>query len=124
MTKGDTVAVIAGLLVALLLWTGFYAVPRRSQGAVAVLRVDGKEIARVPVSGASVSHKTVEIPRGQVTIEYGNGKARLLPHDLCPDGICWKTGWISVPGQSAVCVPNHMTLTIEGTKSDIDSIVR
>lgn len=108
------------------MWAGFYAFPRGAAKLTAVVRVDGKEVERFPVTGQTIEHRNVVIPRGVATVSYGQGKVRVEPLDThtCPNGICWKTGWVSRAGQSIVCVPNHMTVTLEGAADEIDSIVR
>lgn len=126
MTRGDAVVILLALVIAAIVWAGFYAVPRRSGELTAVVRVDGKEIARLPVSGSDLSGRQVSLRGGAATVEYGQGKARIVPvpDHYCPNGICWRTGWISKNGQSIVCVPNHMTITLEGAGPGVDSVVR
>lgn len=48
-----------------------------------------------------------------VTLEVKNGAACFKASD-CPDKVCVHTGYISHPGQSAVCLPNRLTLRIVG----------
>ena len=126
LTRSDAVIAVAALLVAVLMWAAFYLVPRRDGSLVAVIRVDGKEVARLPVGGSQVQTREVQLKGGIATVEYGQGKVRIRPpsEPFCPDGICWKTGWISRSGQSIVCVPNHMTITLEGSGSGVDTVVR
>lgn len=126
MTKGDIAVVAAALGVAVLVWAGFNFMPRRADVLSAVVRVDGREVARVRVDGPALARKEVRIRNGTATVEFGQGKVRMLPlpTDICPNGICWKTGWISRAGQSIVCVPNRATVTLEGGTGEIDSVVR
>ncbi|HHW18256.1 MAG TPA: NusG domain II-containing protein [Firmicutes bacterium] len=126
MTKADAVLIVSIMAITALIWVGFRIFPEKTADMVAVVRVDGKEIMRLPVTGSTINRAVVKIPRGEATIEYGQGKVRVLPLDdhVCPNGICWRTGWISVSGQSIVCVPNHMTITLEAGNSEVDSVVR
>jgi len=126
MTRGDAVVIACAVILALIFWAGFYVFPKDSAELTAVIRIDGREVGRLPLAGANVSEKEITIPRGVATISYGQGKVRVEPLDThtCPTGICWKTGWVSRAGQSIVCVPNHMTITLEGTTDEIDSVVR
>ncbi|MGI6632992.1 MAG: NusG domain II-containing protein [Bacillota bacterium] len=126
MTKGDIVVVAVALGLALLIWAAFYALPHQTEAPIAVVRVDGEEVVRVRVDGPTLEQQEVRILNGPATIEYGQGKVRLmpLPAEICPNGICWKTGWISRAGQSIVCVPNHTTVTLEGGTDGVDSILR
>lgn len=126
LTRGDVVVIAGALILALILWAGFYAFPRNGPELTAVVRIDGKEVDRFPVAGTKVSQKEIAIPRGVATVSFGQGRVRVEPLDThtCPTGICWKTGWVSRSGQSIVCVPNRMTITLEGAVDEIDSVVR
>lgn len=126
MTRGDAAVVVAALAVAALVWAGFYMAPGRGEVQNAVVRVDGKEIARMPVTSRELARKEIRLSGGAAVIEFGQGKVRIVPPSagFCPDGTCWKTGWISRNGQSIVCVPNHMTITLEGSARGVDSVVR
>jgi len=46
----------------------------------------------------------------QAVVEVERGKARLLEMsaEICPQGICSHTGWISRPYESIVCLPNRI----------------
>ena len=126
MTRGDATVIAGALLFAVLVWAGFYVVSRDAGILTAVVRIDGKEVARMTVTGDSLADRCVDLKGGVATIEFGQGKVRVLPlsDDICPNGTCWKTGWISRNGQSIACVPNHMTITLEGAGPGVDSVVR
>lgn len=74
--------------------------------------------------------KKVEIPIGEgngerAILEVKDGRARMLPisEELCPQGICTHTGWISRRYQSIVCVPNRIVVTFsDETTEDVDGI--
>lgn len=64
------------------------------------------------------TEKTVTFPFGEnkehlAVLEISRGRVRLLPIDknLCPQGICAHTGWISRNYQSIVCVPNRIVVS-------------
>lgn len=46
--------------------------------------------------------------------EIADGGVRVKSSD-CPDKICVKTGLVSHEGMSAVCMPNRVIVTVEGT---------
>lgn len=126
MTKGDAAIIAVALGLSILIWAGFRFLPQRSDALTAIVRVDGKEVLRVRIDGPHMERKDVNLLNGTGTLEFGQGKIRILPlpTHICPNGICWKTGWVSRPGQSIVCVPNHTTITVEGTRDEVDSVVR
>ncbi len=47
-----------------------------------------------------------------MTIEVSRSRAR-VSHSNCPDHICVDTGWLELSGQTAVCMPNRVTLTLD-----------
>lgn len=126
MTRSDLRLILVLLLIAAGTWvlSIFGTLPRHD--LIAVVRVDGKVVARLPVTGPDVRVTPVTIPRGQALIEHGQGKVRVLPlpPETCPRGICWRTGWISRPGQMIVCLPNRITVTLEGGETNVDTVVR
>ncbi len=126
MTRGDAFVIAGALVLALLVWAGLYVLPRNSAELTAVVRVDGKEVDRLSVTAPNMSQQDITIPLGVATVSFGQGKVRVEPLDThtCPTGICWKTGFITRAGQAIVCVPNHMTITLEGAVDEIDSVVR
>lgn len=56
-------------------------------------------------------------------IEASNGSIRFHSAE-CPDQVCVRTGWISKPGQLAVCLPAGVIVKIEGENPDFDVIVK
>lgn len=126
MTRHDVAAAFLVLFVAGVAWALFYLPGRSARELVAVVRVDGEVVAKLPVSAPELSVKSVKLPRGEALIEYGQGKVRVLPlpPEVCPRGICWRTGWISRSGQVIVCLPNRMTVTLEGGAPEVDTVVR
>jgi hypothetical protein len=125
VTKGDVKIVIAAVLIVAIVWAGIYLIPRNADRLTAVVRVEGKEVLQVPVDGTELQKKAVSVEGGTAIIEYGQGQVRVSQESdgICPDDICWRTGWISRSGQTVACVPNHMTVTLVGG-SGIDAVVR
>ena len=125
MTKGDVTVILVAMCLVALIWAGIYLFPRDTDQMRAVVRVDGEEILSIPVDGVEIQTKTVSVQGGQAIIEYGQGKVRVSQESdgICPDDICWRTGWISRTGQTIACVPNRMTVTLMGG-TGIDAVVR
>ena len=61
-----------------------------------------------------------EITLENATVKVENGTISIVDA-TCPDLVCVKTGAISRQGQSIICVPNHIVITIEG-EQEIDAI--
>ena len=59
-----------------------------------------------------------------VTVEVKSGRVRISEAD-CPDKICERTGFISSPMQTIVCLPNRISVRILNfdTDSNIDIVL-
>jgi hypothetical protein len=59
-----------------------------------------------------VSLKTDGITRlGKMAFEVKSGRIRVSESD-CKNHVCMQEGWIMNPGQSIVCLPNHVVVEI------------
>ena len=50
---------------------------------------------------------------GYNTLEIRNGEATIIEAD-CPDGLCVKQKAISKQGESLICLPHQLVITVEG----------
>ena len=57
-----------------------------------------------------------------VHFEIQNHQIRFVNVE-CPDHLCEKFGFLSHPRETAVCMPNRVSVTIIGTDSKTDTIV-
>lgn len=60
-----------------------------------------------------------------LTVEIRDGRARVSDSD-CPDKICQRTGWISRKGETVICAPAAVRLTVtdpKGGADDADSVI-
>ena len=106
-------AVLAAALV-LLLVTGSH----KKAGSYAVVMVRNHEIAKYSLADDGI----YAINGGTNTIEIKDGKVRMTEAD-CPNRLCVRQGWISYAGQSIVCLPNELSVTIAGTEAEADFIL-
>ena len=110
------------LIAALLVLAGilFLALNHgRQEGGVAVVRVDGVEVERHSLSLSG----TFPLNGGSNILVIQNGQAWLSEAN-CPDHICVRQGKIHYTGQVITCLPNRLTVTVEGGESDgVDFVV-
>ena len=110
------------LIAALLLLSGVLYLllnVNRPEGGVAVVRVNGVVTERhsLNVDG------TFPLNGGSNILVIENGQAWLSEAN-CPDHICVKQGKIHYTGQVITCLPNRLTVTVEGGESNgIDLVV-
>ncbi|MDP4109339.1 MAG: NusG domain II-containing protein, partial [Bacillota bacterium] len=95
-----------------------------SQNVTAVITVDGRVKNKIVLSGLKDPLKLSFSNLGYTNVVLAeNGKIRVLSAD-CPDKVCVRTGFISRPGQSIVCLPSRLVIRLEGeSKSGLDAVV-
>ena len=118
--KNDILLVCALLLVALAAWGALRLT--RTKGGEAIVTVDGELAATIPLTVDA----TVPIGTGQGfrnVVEVSGGRVRVADAD-CPDRLCVRQGWISYDGESIVCLPHKLVVTVRGTAGDLDAVAR
>lgn len=115
MKKGDICLIIiaALLLVVWLFWT--------AGGSEVSIYVNGELFRKLPLD--TDTEIVVESENGTNTVVIEEGEV-FITHADCPDKLCEKQK-ISRAGRSIVCLPNRISVIIEGKKSDekIDVII-
>lgn len=81
----------------------------RTPGTWAVVRVEGREIARYSLARDGV----YPLNGGTNVLTVENGSAAVTQAD-CPDKICVEQGRVRYTGQCITCLPNKLTVTLEG----------
>lgn len=114
--RNDAILIAALLLAggALLLWLGF----TRQAGGVARVRIDGETVMELPLS----QDARVELgePGHGNTLVIENGAAQVIAAD-CPDQVCVRQGAVRYSGESIVCLPHKLIVSIEGGgTNDVD----
>jgi hypothetical protein len=100
------------LLIGLASFRGFRRETGSPDGIRIRVSVDGMEKMTVPLKADTVV--TVRGMRGDTEIEIKNGMARIL-RSPCPGKNCMHQGRIQNPGRMLICIPNRVTVTVEGT---------
>ena len=85
----------------------------RTPGAYAVIRVDGETVGSYPLS----ENGSFALNGGSNTLVIEDGIAWLSYAD-CPDKLCMKQGKVHYEGQCLTCLPNKLTVTVEGGESN------
>lgn len=107
MKKGDFLIIA----VVLILFSSWLLVTEK--GDSAAIYVDGELYRRVSLS----ENCEIEVKSqfGQNTVAVKNGKVKIINSD-CPGKDC-EVGEISETSRSLVCLPNRLTVIIEGNKA-------
>lgn len=110
---GDIIITVVLFLLAAV--TGIVISALSPEPQYVVITTDGTKIAHLPLDTDCVYHigKTN-------TIEISGGQVRMTEAD-CPDKVCIHTGKISQSGQTIVCLPNKIVISISGEHSGVDA---
>lgn len=119
--KNDIIMGIVLLIAALCLWFVF-TVFFEKDGNYVLVTLDGSTYGEYSLN----KDQTIEIENGDksnvLIIENG---AVYMKDASCPDEVCIHQGSISKTGQSIICLPNKIVVTITGdADSDYDAIVQ
>ena len=112
------VAVLA-VACAWLIWRG------AGQGGAleAVVSVDGSEEFAVSLEGLGRTEHTVSANGYTLTLALFPDGAEMT-HADCPTQDCVRTGRVTRPGQSIVCLPARVSVTLAGSAEDgVDAVL-
>ena len=118
--KNDIILVCALLLAALAAW-GVLRLTRTKGGEV-IVTVDGELAATIPLT-VDATLAVGERKGFRNVVEVSGGRVRVADAD-CPDRLCVRQGWISYDGESIVCLPHKLIVTVRGTAGDLDAVAR
>ena len=108
--RNDLIFIVGLLLAVSLLGLAFFLF--REEGNTVTVTVDGEHVGTYPLSVDT----TVEIRTGEkgeelnlLIIEHGTARVETA---TCPDGICAAHKPISRDGESIVCLPHKVVVTV------------
>lgn len=111
------IIVIASLLLLSLLALLFITLTRK-EGAAVEITVGGDVVATYSL----FKNGEYELNGGTNTLVIENGVA-YMDYSSCPDHVCERKGKIRYSGQTIVCLPNKLTVTIIGeTDESVDFV--
>ena len=105
--RADVIVISIILLISLLALLLTFLL--RKPGAYAVVEINGAVAAEYPLSENGV----FVLNGGTNTLVIENGEVYLKNSD-CPDHTCERTGKVRYVGQTIVCLPNRLSVTVKG----------
>lgn len=116
LRPGDAIVLLAGIAGWLVLSISLWQSGPASQAQV---RRDGILVAAYALN----EDRTVSIDGalGATVIRIESGRARVVS-DPGPRQYCVKQGWLSRPGEMALCAPNHVSLSLTGGPPTYESM--
>ncbi len=119
MKQGDKF-VLYGLIVLVFILLIEYGFFQRRSDKVVVIRSDGKIVKELQIE-KNVFFE-VKSKEGHLFVEIRNGKVKVI-NSTCKDKLCEKEGWISNVGESIICLPNRISVSIIGKNGEkIDTV--
>lgn len=101
-----------------------YGNQSENQEIVAIIKINGQEVDRfILEEGSEQEIKTYHPNQDQYNIIEKQGDRIRIKEDNSPDQVGVKTGWISRPGQTAICLPHGFIIEILGTMSEDELIL-
>lgn len=91
---------------------------------IAIVKIHGEIVAEYPLSedGETILETFYPSDKQYNIIEVSGNQAR-IKEDNSPDQIGVRTGWISRPGQTAICLPHGLVLEITGSMAEDELIL-
>lgn len=123
MTRTDKWLIGIILVLALVSLLALQLMPFGEDPITATVKVQGRIVDTRELSEKGDS-KTLEVkgPLGISVIQVEGEQIRMLSSP-CPDKLCVKQDWIAKPGEVVVCVPNEISVSLEGDDG-LDAIIR
>lgn len=93
-------------------------------GAKVVVFLNGETVSEFSLKDELYGDNAlrIETTDGYNILEVKNGAASITSAN-CPDGLCMKQKAISKQGESLICLPHKLVITVEGAEeNDIDMI--
>lgn len=106
----DVILIGALLIISAVL---YFVINSGTAGGEAVVRVKGEVVERHKLSESG----TYPLNGGTNILVIEDGYA-YISEAHCPDKYCMKQGKIHYTGQCLTCLPNKLTVTIEGGEDD------
>lgn len=113
----DLILIAVCLFVSLALWAVVSLT--KKPGTEVVVTVSGEEVARYSLS--EDREAVIETENGKNVLVIKDGYADITEAD-CPDGLCERQRKISKTGETLVCLPNKVTVTVIGGEDGVDFV--
>ncbi len=88
---------------------------------VAIIKQGDKVIKEIDLDKIKEPQRMEIHGEYSLVISVEKGRIRFEEAD-CPDKLCVKTGWISKPGDTSVCLPGRTIIKIKGKKAEVDGV--
>lgn len=114
--------IVIGLILVIAMLGMLYMTMSKKEGDKVVISVGGKVLKEFSLN-KDITYEIKGI-NGTNILQIKDGKASIIEAS-CPDKLCVHQRSIEFNGESLICLPNQVVVTVQGSKTnDIDGIVR
>jgi len=120
--KGDIYIIAAVLFLTLvsIIVPGIFSAGNNIRPKAVIIQ-DNKVIKEINLEKIDKAERFEIRGYYNITVLMEQGRIRFEEAD-CPDKLCVKTGWLSKPGDTAICLPARVIIKIEGEKEDNEDV--
>ena len=119
--RNDVIFIAVLLLIVALIGAAFFFL--RGEGDTVTVSVDGKHYGTYPLhTDLTLSIRTGENGEEENLLVIRDGKA-YVESATCPDGICADHKPISREGESIVCLPHRVVITVQTSDGEAPDII-
>ncbi len=113
------------IIIALVLVVAFLSVFQflKNSDLSAVVRENGKIVDTIKLSTVNNDFVRVYSEDYNVTVKFTKDGAEVVSSH-CPDKLCVHSGKITRSGQSIVCLPAKISVSLESADENIDGVLR
>ena len=115
--RHDLILLAVCLFASLAVW--LFVTLSKEPGRTVAVTVDGEEYARYPLD--EDREVVIETEWGKNVLVIKDKKADITEAD-CPDGLCERQRPIDESGESLVCLPHKVTVTVVGGEAELDLV--
>lgn len=116
----DILILLAALLFTGWLYTNFWFDSKhQGQADRLLIQYADNEPQEYSLSKAQIINIDGHI--GSSLIEIKQGRARFI-QSSCRNQLCVFHGWLSVTGDTTACLPNRISISLQGNRSEYDAI--
>ena len=118
LNKHKADVIVISIIVAISVAALAFLLLTKTPGAVVLIEIDGNAVAEYPL----YANGTYQLNGGTNVLVIENGEA-YLSYSECPDHTCELTGKIRYVGESIICLPNKLSVTVKGnTDNGVDLV--
>lgn len=121
MKKADFILIAVVIAVAGLMLFFLYGL-NGNAGSYVQIEIDGKIVETMPLN-TDITHKITTDNGGENTLVIKDGYAKMTAAN-CPDGICENHMKINRNGESIICLPHKLVITVvnENDSDEVDAV--